>query len=109
MPVDPASVEVEQVWYPSKDGTRIPMFLVHKKGLQRDGEQPDAALRLRRLQHQRDAELQRHAVPWLERGGVYALPNLRGGGEYGEDWHQAGMLAQASRTCSTTSSPRPSG
>ena len=91
---DPTQYETKQVFYTSKDGTRVPMFLTHKKGLKLDGAESDAALRLRRLQHLADAGLQRPTMAWLEMGGVYAQPNLRGGGEYGEDWHQAGTKAK---------------
>ena len=93
--VDPEQFAVEQVWYTSKDSTtRVPMFLVHKKGLE-DRRQPSrAALRLRRLQrrHARRRSA-RTAVAFAERGGVFALANIRGGGEFGEAWHKAGMLA----------------
>ena len=91
--IDSAAYEVEQVWYPSKDGTKVSMFLVHKKGLARDGAPADPALRLRRVQRQPDAGLQLLAGFVLARARRrLALANLRGGGEYGEDWHQAGML-----------------
>ena len=89
------SSSTEQVVYPSKDGTKVSMFIVHRQGRDEGRHEPDAALRLRRLQRQRDAGVRVVALcPWLERGGIYAVPNLRGGGEYGEDWHQAGMLLQ---------------
>ena len=95
VPVDPATVEVEQVWYPSKDGTKISMFLVHKKGL-RQGRR-----RRRRCStatadstSARRRRSPRTLFQWFEAGGLFALPNLRGGGEYGDAWHEAGMLDQ---------------
>ena len=88
---DPGDYETTQVFYQSKDGTRIPMFLSHKKGLKRDGRDADPALRLRRLQHLAHAELQPVASwPGWRWAASTPLPNLRGGGEYGEEWHQAG-------------------
>ena len=96
---DPSGYETEQVFYNSKDGTRVPMFLDLQEGTQARRPEPDAALRLRRLQHSDDARvLAGGDVAWMEMGGVYAVANLRGGGEYGEEWHQAGTkLQQAER------------
>ncbi|MBW8874734.1 MAG: S9 family peptidase [Acidobacteria bacterium] len=92
VPFDPASLEVEQVGYPSKDGTRISMFLVHKKGLKRDGCNPTLLYGYGGFGISTTPDFDAGMLPWLEAGGLYALPNLRGGGEYGEDWHRAGML-----------------
>ena len=86
--------EVEQVWYPSKDGTQITMFLVHRKGLAHDGDAPTLLSGYGGFNISQTPAFSRHAVSWLERGGVFAVPNLRGGGEYGEAWHQAGMLGK---------------
>jgi prolyl oligopeptidase len=94
VPVDPESVEVQQVWYPSKDGTRVSMFLVHRKGLERDGERPVLLTGYGGFNISRTPAFSATLFQWFELGGVYALPNLRGGGEYGEAWHQAGMLDQ---------------
>ena len=83
------------MFYTSKDGTRVPMFITAKKGLKLDGTQPDLPVRLRRLQHLADAGvLAGQRLAWMEMGGVYAVANLRGGGEYGEDWHEAGTKLQ---------------
>lgn len=87
---DPSRYETRQVFYESKDGTKIPMFLVHKKGLQPTG---DAPVYLYAYGGFNISLTPRFSVPdlvWLEMGGVYAQPNLRGGGEYGEAWHEAG-------------------
>jgi prolyl oligopeptidase len=92
VPVDPDRVEVEQVWYPSKDGTRISMFLVHKKGLARTGETPTVLRGYGGFGVNITPAFTATYVPWFEAGGLLALPNLRGGGEYGEAWHEAGML-----------------
>lgn len=92
LPFDPSTLAVEQVWYPSKDGTRISMFLVHKKGLKRDGCNPTLLYGYGGFGIPTTPHFDTGVVPWLEAGGVYALPNLRGGSEYGEDWHRAGML-----------------
>jgi prolyl oligopeptidase len=92
VPVDPSPFMVEQVFYPSKDGTRISMFIVRRKDLKKDG---GARMLLTGyggfLSNQTPAFIS-SIYPWIERGGVYAVPNLRGGGEYGEEWHKAGML-----------------
>jgi prolyl oligopeptidase len=83
---------VKQVFYESKDGTRIPMFLVHKKGLKLDGTNPTLLNGYGGFSISRTPSFRATRFPWLESGGIYALANLRGGGEYGEDWHRAGML-----------------
>jgi len=93
VPVDPQAVTVKQVWYPSKDGTRISMFLVHRAGA--DGARPTAPTLLTGYGGFNICEtpIFRPALfPWVQDGGVFALPNLRGGGEYGDAWHEAGIL-----------------
>jgi len=92
VPVDPSSVEVEQVWYPSKDGTRISMFLVYRKGLDKTGALPTLLSGYGGFNISMTPAFSATLFPWFEAGGVYAVPNLRGGGEYGEAWHEAGML-----------------
>ena len=92
MPFDAAAMAVEQVFYPSRDGTRISMFLVHRKGVKLDGCNPTLLYGYGGFGISTTPFFDGFTVPWLEAGGVYALPNLRGGGEYGEEWHRAGML-----------------
>jgi prolyl oligopeptidase len=87
---DPQAYEVQQVFYPSKDGTRIPMFLVHRRGLARTGDHPTLLYGYGGFGLSLTPSFSVGLVAWLEMGGVYAQPNLRGGGEYGEAWHQAG-------------------
>jgi prolyl oligopeptidase len=93
VPVDPAKVEIEQVWYPSKDGTKISMFVVHEKGLQKDGKRPTLLTGYGGFDISETPAFDATLFPWLEDGGVYAVPNLRGGGEYGKRWHDAGKGA----------------
>ncbi|HEV8702354.1 MAG TPA: prolyl oligopeptidase family serine peptidase [Candidatus Polarisedimenticolia bacterium] len=90
--LDLKAFEVEQVFYPSKDGTKISMFLVHRKGLRRDGRNAVVLYGYGGFNISMTPSFSRALVLWLERGGVYAVANLRGGGEYGEEWHRAGML-----------------
>ncbi len=92
VPVDPSQVEVEQVWYPSKDGTKISMFLVHKKGLAKTGDTPTLLTGYGGFNVNETPVFAAHLFQWFESGGLFALPNLRGGGEYGDAWHEAGML-----------------
>jgi prolyl oligopeptidase len=91
-PIDPAAFEVERVQYTSKDGTRAPMFLVQKKGTPRDGARPTLLYGYGGFNISMLPGWTPSVAPFLERGGVYALAILRGGGEYGEAWHQAGMF-----------------
>lgn len=83
---------VHQDWYTSKDGTPISIFLVYRKDLDRSKPHPTLLTGYGGFNVSRTPMFFRNAVVWLEEGGVYALPNLRGGGEYGEEWHRAGML-----------------
>ena len=80
----------EQVFYPSKDGTRIPMFLTYKKGMKRDGRNPVYLYGYGGFNISLNPGFSSSRIPFLESGGIYAQANLRGGGEYGEEWHQAG-------------------
>lgn len=92
VPVDPSMIEVKQVWYPSKDGTEVSMFLVHKKGLKLDGTNPTILYGYGGFNISMTPRFSSTMFPWYENGGVYAVANLRGGGEYGAAWHEAGML-----------------
>jgi len=88
--VDPSKYETRQVWYPSKDGTKVSMFLTHKKGLALDGNRPVYLYAYGGFNISMTPGFSASYYLILERDGVVAIPNLRGGGEYGEDWHQAG-------------------
>ncbi len=91
---DPSPYEEKQVFYPSKDGTRIPMFIVAKKGVKLDGSNPTILYAYGGFDITITPGFTPWLPAWLELGGVYAVANLRGGGEYGEAWHQAGMLGR---------------
>jgi len=92
--LDPAAYEVRQVTYPSRDGTGVSMFLVHRTGLTLTGDNPTYLTGYGGFNISMTPGFSRSLLLWVERGGVVAVPNLRGGGEYGESWHQAGMLAR---------------
>lgn len=92
VPVSSDQIEVKQVWYESKDKTKIPMFLVHKKGLKLDGSRPALLTGYGGFNASSTPNFSAIAAFWAEMGGVFALANLRGGGEFGEKWHKAGML-----------------
>ncbi|MFZ5826752.1 MAG: prolyl oligopeptidase family serine peptidase [Bacillota bacterium] len=91
-PVDPDQIAVKQVFYPSKDGTRVPMFILHRKDLVPNGDLPTVLTGYGGFNLARTPIFAATIYPWLERGGVWAVANLRGGSEYGEEWHRAGML-----------------
>ena len=92
VPVNPDGFEVKQVWYESKDKTRIPMFLFYKKGVTADGARPTLMTGYGGFDLSETPTFNVDAVVWVEQGGIFAVPNLRGGGEFGESWHHAGML-----------------
>ena len=87
---NPDDYIVEQVFYPSKDGTKVPMFITHKKGIKLDGTNPTLLYGNGGFSISLMPGFYIARIGWLEMGGIYAMPNLRGGGEYGEDWHRQG-------------------
>ena len=90
--IDASAYDVQQEWFNSKDGTRVPMFVVHKKGVQKNGKNPTLLTGYGGFNVSLTPSFSRTAYLWMEHGGVYAVANLRGGAEFGEDWHRAGML-----------------
>lgn len=90
----PEDFETRQVFYTSKDGTRVPMFIVFKKGLKLDGTAPALLYGYGGFNVNMMPGFSLSRLIWMEAGGIFAMANLRGGGEYGEDWHQAGMLGK---------------
>ncbi len=90
--IDPASYDVQQVWYNSKDGTKVPMFVVSKKGIEKSGKNPTLLTGYGGFNISLKPAFNRSMYLWMEHGGIYAVANLRGGSEFGEDWHRAGML-----------------
>ena len=87
---NPDEYTTEQVFYTSKDGTRVPMFICYRNGLKRDGSNPTYLYGYGGFSVNETPSFSTSILVWMEMGGIFAMPNLRGGGEYGEDWHQAG-------------------
>ncbi len=90
----PDAYQVKQVFYTSKDGTKVPMFIVHKKGLAMDGQNPTYLYSYGGFNISLTPSFSIAQIFWLEQGGIYAMPNIRGGGEYGKAWHEAGTQLQ---------------
>jgi prolyl oligopeptidase len=91
VPIQSENFEVKQVWCTSKDGTKVPMFVLYKKGLKLDGTNPALLTGYGGFAVSLTPTFSSRAVLWAERGGVYAVANMRGGAEFGEEWHKAGM------------------
>ncbi|MCG8422148.1 MAG: prolyl oligopeptidase family serine peptidase [Proteobacteria bacterium] len=91
VPADTSDMIVEQVWYPSRDGTEISMFIVRRDDIALDGNNPVLLTGYGGFSIAQTPTFSTRTVLWLEQGGIHAVPNLRGGGEYGEEWHRAGM------------------
>ncbi|GJM29642.1 MAG: prolyl endopeptidase [Cyclobacteriaceae bacterium] len=91
---NPDEYETKQIFYTSKDGTKVPMFIVHKKQLELNGKNPTWLYSYGGFNISLRPSFSTSRLVWLENGGVFAMPNIRGGGEYGEDWHKAGTKLQ---------------
>lgn len=91
---DPDNYETKQIFYTSKDGTEVPMFIVHKKGIELNGKNPTYLYAYGGFNISLRPSFSTSRIVWLENGGIYAQPNIRGGGEYGEKWHKAGTKMQ---------------
>jgi prolyl oligopeptidase len=98
VPVNTDDFKVEQVWYDSKDGTRVPMFIMHLKDIKLDGNNPALLTGYGGFRSTQQPYFSAMAVNFVENGGVFAAPALRGGGEFGEKWHAEGMLAKKQNT-----------
>jgi len=90
--IDPLAYEVKQVWFSSKDGTKVPMFVFHQKGLALNGKNPTLLTGYGGFNVSLTPDFRGSRFLWLEHGGVFVVANLRGGAEFGEEWHRAGML-----------------
>jgi prolyl oligopeptidase len=97
-PLDAGEYEVKQVWFSSKDGTRVPMYVTHKKDLAPDGNTPTLLTGYGGFNSSQVPYYSSRAALWLNSGGVYAVANLRGGGEFGDKWHRDGILDKKQNT-----------
>lgn len=95
---DLSQYETKQVFYTSKDGTQVPMFITHRKGIELDGDHPVLLYGYGGYHYSVTPVFSASILTWLEIGGIYAIANIRGGGEYGEEWHQAGMREGRQKT-----------
>ncbi len=89
---DPTRFVTERVFYRSKDGTRVPMFVSHRKDAARNGQNPTMLYAYGGFSISERPRFRPDVIAWIEQGGVYAIANIRGGGEYGEEWHKAGQF-----------------
>lgn len=94
---NPDDYVTSQKFFQSKDGTRVSMFMVHRKGIKRNGKNPTLMYGYGGFSYSPGLPFTASVMPWLERGGIYVIVNLRGGGEYGEEWHKSGMLHKKQR------------
>ncbi len=97
-PIDSDMFVINQVWYESRDGTMVPMFIVHPKGMKLDGSNPTLLTGYGGFNSSMTPYFSDRAAAWILEGGCFAVPNLRGGGEFGDEWHRAGMLDQKQNT-----------
>jgi prolyl oligopeptidase len=96
--IAPEQFEVRQVWYPSRDGTQVPMFLIHPRDLKLDGSNPTLLTGYGGFSTSLTPAFSEETAAWIERGGVYVVANVRGGGELGEEWHQAAVREHKQRS-----------
>jgi prolyl oligopeptidase len=90
-PINPDEFEVKQEWFESKDKTKVPMFIFHKKGIELGGTNPTILYGYGGFGNNETPSFMRNWIPWIQRGGVFAVANIRGGGEFGESWHKDGI------------------
>jgi prolyl oligopeptidase len=90
-PINPDDYVIKQEWYFSKDNTKIPLFIFHKKGIELNGNNPTILYGYGGFGNIESPSYMRNNIPWIKRGGIFAIANIRGGGEFGEDWHKQGI------------------
>lgn len=96
--MDTNSIESEQIWFQSKDSTRVPMFLIHQKGLKLEGNIPTVLYGYGGFNHSITPNFMKSIIPFVQRGGMFVIANIRGGGEFGTVWHMAGTKLQKQNT-----------